>query len=320
MPEVRDHYATLGVARDATQDQIKRAYRKLAKKWHPDANTKNPEAEARFKAIAAAYDVLSDPERRRLYDEFGEEATRAGFDAERARAHRAWAEERAASSRGMPFDFGDLDEFFNVGRRKRRGANLRAVVELDLSDALRGAELTAQVPVEEPCPKCQGGAPSCPVCHGSGTVVLERPVTVRIPKGTDDGNVLTVKGLGAPGPNGGEPGDLLIEARVRPHPHFERDGLDLKLKLPVTLDEAVNGGTVSVPTPHGPVKLKIPKGSQNGATLRLREKGVTRKDRTGDLFVELAVRLPDQPDEAFAAAARNASKGYLRPLREDLRL
>jgi curved DNA-binding protein len=298
MSEARDPYLTLGVERTATPAEIKRAYRKLAKKWHPDTNAKNPEAEARFKTIATAYEVLSDPERRRLYDEFGDEALRSGFDADRARAARAWASQGRSSGGGIPFDLSDLDSFFNAGRKRRdvRGSDVRAVVELELIDALRGAELTTHVPG------------------------VEQPITVRIPRGTDDGTVLTVKGRGSPSPFGGEPGDLLIETRVRPHPHFERTGLDLRLRLPVTLDEAVNGATVSVPTPDGPVKLKIPRGSQNGATLRLRDKGVTRKDLTGDLYVELVVRLPDQPDEAFAAAARNANSGYLHPVRDDLRL
>jgi DnaJ-class molecular chaperone len=132
--------------------------------------------------------------------------------------------------------------------------------------------------------------------------------------------VLTVRDKGAPGEPGGEPGDLLIETRVRPHPHFRREGLDLRLVLPVSIDEAYNGASVEVPTPAGPVRLKIPRGSQSGATLRLAKKGVTRKGETGDLFVELSVRLPDRVDEAFAAAARKAAESYERPLREGLEL
>jgi curved DNA-binding protein len=147
--------------------------------------------------------------------------------------------------------------------------------------------------------------------------MTEKSTTVRIPKGTDDGTVLTVKGHGSSSPFGGPPGDLIIETRVRPHPHFERDGLDLRLRLPVTLDETLNGATVSVPTPEGDVKLKIPPRSQNGAVLRLRHKGVTRKAQTGDLYVELSVRLPDEPDAELAKAARGAR--YRKPVREDLR-
>jgi DnaJ-class molecular chaperone len=143
---------------------------------------------------------------------------------------------------------------------------------------------------------------------------------VRIPKGADDGSILTVKGRGAPGRPGGEPGNLIIETRVRPHPHFKREGLDLRLVLPVTIDEAYNGKTVEVPTPEGPVRLNIPPRSQSGSTLRLEGKGVARKNATGDLYVELSVRLPDEPSDGFAQAARDAAKAYKKPVREDIRL
>jgi DnaJ-class molecular chaperone len=171
------------------------------------------------------------------------------------------------------------------------------------------------------CASCLGRGrltTPCPRCHGNGSLVLEQPITVRIPSGADDGTVLTVKGKGAPGQLGGEPGDLLIETRLRPHPHFQRDGLDLRLTLPVTVHEAYNGATVEVPTPKGSVRLKIPRGSQSGAILRLAKKGVTRKTETGDLYVELSVRLPDGQDEAFASAASRAS--YEKPVREGIQL
>jgi DnaJ-class molecular chaperone len=173
------------------------------------------------------------------------------------------------------------------------------------------------------CPTCHGQgkiSTPCSICRGAGAIETERTIAVRIPKGSDDGSVLTVKGQGAPGPRGGEPGDLLIETRVRPHPYFRREGLDLYLKLPVTIDEAYNGATVDVPAPGGAVRLKIPSRSQTGNTLRLKGKGVERKKQRGDLYVELSVRLPDLADEDFARAARDAASAYQANLRGELSL
>jgi curved DNA-binding protein len=169
-----------------------------------------------------------------------------------------------------------------------------------LPQALQGSEITVRVP-------------------GEGQTQGE-PVTVRIPKGAEDGSRLVVKGRGAPGPNNAPPGDLIIETRVRQHPYFRREGLDLHLDLPVTLDEAYNGAEVEVPTPDGPVKLRVPARSQQGQELRLRGKGVTRGERHGDLYVKLNVRLPEKQDEELAKAARQARDSYSKPVREGIRL
>jgi DnaJ-class molecular chaperone len=161
-----------------------------------------------------------------------------------------------------------------------------------------------------PCSTCGGRgklATPCSACHGTGMVRTVRPLTVRIPPGADDGDRLRA-------------GNILIETRVRSHPHFRRDGLDLHLRLPVTLSEALSGGTVEVPTPDGPVRLKIPPRSQPGARLRLRDKGVARGSSRGDLLVELDVRLPDQEDADLASAARAADHAYSRPVREGIGL
>jgi DnaJ-class molecular chaperone len=143
---------------------------------------------------------------------------------------------------------------------------------------------------------------------------------VRIPPGADDGSELRVRGRGEPGPGGGPAGDLVIKTRVRPHPHFRRDGLDLRLRLPVTLDEAYNGGRVEVPTPDGPVEMKVPAHSQPGRQLRLKGKGVARDGRRGDLYVELEVRLPERADPALGEALRGAAPLYGRAVREGIRL
>jgi DnaJ-class molecular chaperone len=159
-------------------------------------------------------------------------------------------------------------------------------------------------------------------CHGSGVQPGQRTVTVRIPPGADDGSRLRVPGLGQPGLRGGPPGDLYIETHLLPHAHLRKEGLDLFLELPVTLDEAYNGASVTVPTPAGPVDLKIPPRSQGGQRLRLRGRGVTRGEGkpAGDLYVELEVRLPDREDAPFAEATRRSDSLYSRPVREGLTL
>ncbi len=288
-------YDVLGVAKTATSDQIRSAYRKLARKHHPDVNPGNKAAEDRFKKVSAAYDVLGDAKKRAAYDEFGEASLQGGFDPEKAREYARWQgtqQRRAATfteEGPIEFDFGDL---FGRARGPRRGADLHASIQIDLEQTIEGVEMTADIP-------------------GQG------PVRVRIPPGADTGSTLRVPGKGAPGAAGGPPGDLVIEVEVREHARFRRDGLDLHLDLPVTLDEAYNGATVDVPVFGSTVSLKIPPRSQNRTKLRLRGKGVPRKDTRGDLIVELDVRMPDQADPALAEALRAARAAYSRPVREE---
>jgi DnaJ-class molecular chaperone len=293
-------YDTLGVKKSAGADELRKAYRKLARKHHPDVNPGDAAAETAFKKISAAYDVLSDDARRKAYDEFGDASLKGGFNPEQAREYSRWQstrqEREARFAQEGPVDF-DFSEFFNVGGRGRaprgpvRGGDLTASVEIDLRQAIEGTELVADIPG-----------------HG--------PVRVRIPKGADTGSVLRVPGKGKPGSGGGPAGDLLIETILRPHRFLRREGLDLHLTLPVTLDEAYNGANVDVPTFEGTVALKIPPRSQQRARLRLRGKGVPRKDQRGDLIIELDVRMPDGPDEALAAALRSSTSAYSKPIRE----
>jgi len=290
-------YDTLGVKRDASVEDIRKAYRKLAKKHHPDVNPGNKAAEDRFKAVSAAYEVLSDPKRRADYDEFGDAALQGGFDPAKAREYARWQDRR--SQRGGFADAGpvefDFAELFNRRRGPSRGQDIHATVQMDLRQAVEGAEVSIDVPD-------QG------------------MVRVRVPRGADTGSVIRIPGKGSPGARGGPAGDLVIETEVLPHPRVRRDGLDLTLTLPVTLDEAYNGASVDVPTFDGTVVLKIPPRSQNGARLRLRGKGIERKASRGDLFVELDVRMPDRADEALAAALRAGTASYSRPVREGLAL
>lgn len=372
MAEEQDPYAVLGVQRDASEEEIKRAYRKLARTHHPDVNPGNQQAEEKFKAIAAAYDVLSNAEKRKLYDEFGHEGLRGGFDPEQARAYQRWASQREAAGGGrgpdIPFDF-DFGDLFgaraargHVRPRGIAGEDVLVNAELDFVTALRGTQLEVRFPLQAACPVCAGSGEqpgsqpkicpdcqgrgrkqiargplnmvtTCPTCGGdgkihdpctncggAGLIRDEQKVDVRIPPGADDGSELRVRGRGSPGLGDGAPGDLIIRVRVRPHAHFTRDGLDLTLKLPVTIEEAYLGASVPVPTPAGEVQMKIPAHSQTGQKLRLKGKGVTRGSNTGDLYVELQVRVPDSEDEQLAAALRSAGRLYARPVREGIQL
>jgi curved DNA-binding protein len=293
-------YDILGVKKDASPDEIRKVYRKLARKHHPDVNPGDKTAEEKFKKVSAAYDVLSDEKKRAAYDEFGDDALAGGFDPEKARAHQQWQSQRRQrrddfEEGPIEFDFADLFGGGGRARGPRRGHDLRATVELELRQAIEGAEIGLELP-------------------GQGTV------RVRIPPGADDGSIIRLAGKGGPGAQGGPAGDLVIETIVRPHPLLRRDDLDLYLTLPVTLAEAYNGGAVEVPTFDGPVMLKVPPRSQNGGKLRLRGKGIPRKDRRGDLFVELDVRMPDKADDALADALRAGDALYTTPVRGGLTL
>jgi curved DNA-binding protein len=292
-------YETLGVKRDASIEDIRKAYRKLARKHHPDVNPGNKTSEDKFKAVSAAYEVLSDAKKRAAYDEFGDASLQGGFDPDKAREYSRWQDRRQQrrsnfdGEGGGPVEF-DFAELFNR-KRPTRGNDVHAVFQMELRQAVEGAEVSVEVPEQ-------------------GTV------RVRIPPGAETGSVIRLAGRGSPGVRGGPPGDLVIETEVLPHPLIRRDGLDLHLTLPVTLDEAYNGASVDVPTFEGTVVLKIPPRSQNHARLRLRGKGIERKATRGDLFVELDVRMPDKPDEALAAALRASTGAYARPVREGLAL
>jgi DnaJ-class molecular chaperone len=291
-------YDTLGVAKTASADDIRKAYRKLARKHHPDVNPGDKKAEDKFKKVSSAYDVLSDDKKRKAYDEFGDESLQGGFDPDRAREYqryqRARTQQRSGGFEDGPVEF-DFSELFGGRRGPARGQDLHAQVRLGLRQAIEGSEMSADIP-------------------GHGTV------RVRIPRGADSGDTIRLAGKGGAGGRGGPPGDLVIETVVEPHPHVRREGLDLHLTVPVTLDEAYNGASVDVPTFEGPVTVKIPPRSQNGAKLRVKGKGVARKEQRGNLIVELAVRMPDREDSALAEALREAKSAYSSPVRKELEL
>ena len=335
----KDLYAILGVGRSASADEIKKAYRRLAQKFHPDRNPDNKKAADRFKEISVAHDTLSNPRKRSLYDEFGVEGLQAGFDPERARTFRRratrgghadpWGGAGPAWSEGGRSFSDVLNEMFSgLGRQARGvpGADLEYPLEIDLVDAIRGRSVVITLEQPSPCPVCAGrertAGRGCASCHGTATVTERVRLTVKIPPGVDTASRVRLAGKGEPGQFGGPAGDLWLIIKVRPHPFLERRGLDLYLDVPITVGEAVRGATVTVPTPGGKVKVKIPPGSQSGRTLRLRELGVrdVKTQARGDLLVRLLVHVPTDGTERVRDALEAIEQAYSDDPRRHLHL
>jgi len=291
--EERDLYRDLEVSRDIDEDDLRTAYRKLARRFHPDVNPGDAAAEERFKEISFAYDVLSDADKRARYDEFGMAGLAEGFDPERARGWTRYSEGTRRSPGFEAFssdvDLEDLLSGFFGGERQRvplRGPDVESPLEVGFLDAVLGAEVRIQLP-------------------GEG------PLRVRIPAGARDGTRVRIAGKGGPGSGTGPRGDLYLRLKVAPHPVFTRDGDDLRLDLPVTVPEAILGARVEVPIPSGSATMTIPPRSRNGQTLRLRGKGAPRRDGGhGDLYVRLAVELPEGDAPGLEEAARSLEPLY----------
>lgn len=357
----RSPYEVLGVAKGASEDEVKKAYRALARKLHPDRNPDDPGAEERFKDVQAAYDILSDPEKRAAYDRFGE-AGPGAFP--------------GGQGRWETVDLGDLSDILGSfgslfgrggGNRRRsrpqpeRGADVETRVRVSFEDALAGAQVRVPVELETACAVCGGtGAEpgtspvTCPDCQGSGVVsdshglfalsqpcrrcrgngsIVEKPCrscsgsgreratrrfSVKVPAGVKDGTRIRLKGKGAPGRSGGPSGDLFVRVEVDASPLYERRGADLVLDVPLTYPEAALGATVEIPTPDGPVGLKVPAGTQSGRLLRVKGRGAPRlggDGGRGDLLARVRVTVP----ATLTKAERDALEAYGKVLREQPR-
>lgn len=309
---MRNLYDVLGVPRGADKAQIKKSFKELARRYHPDVS-KEPDAEERFKEVNAAYAVLGDEERRKLYDEFGEISLQQGFDPERARAFRGMGGGGFGQGMGGGVNLDDLlGSLFGAGAfrgsdfrgfdpsgfRQRRGPpkgqDLRARITVDLLTAIRGGE----VPITVSSP---GG---------------QRRLNVKIPAGVRDGQSMRLKGQGGGAPPGGRPGDVLLEIAVGEHPALTREGDDLVMELPLTFAESLAGGSLKVPTPSGEVVVKIPAGARSGARLRLKGKGVQRSSGAGDLY--LVLRPTPPPGEADEALVEQLASLYDEDVRSKL--
>ena len=350
---VKSPYEALGVPKTASDDEIKKAYRKLARQYHPDRNPGDASAEERFKEVQTAYDILSDPEKRRAYDSFGASGARVG------------GSPGFGGMRFEEFNLGDLGDLLGgmfggarqTTRRPVRGDDLETRVRISFEDSLSGAQVRVPVEVDsvcsachgtgaEPgtspvvCPECGGrGVVSdaqglfafsqpCPRCHGNGSIVespcrrcrgsgrerATKRFSVKIPAGAKTGTRIRLKGKGEAGHNGGPAGDLYVVVDVDPSPLFQRRGSDLVLEVPVTFAEAALGASVEIPTPDGPVSLKIPAGTEGGKLLRVKGRGAPhlKGNGRGDLLTRVKVTVPKK----LSKAEKDALESYLKVSKE----
>ena len=302
----KDFYQVLGVPKNASEKDIKQAYRKLARKLHPDVNPGDKSAEPRFKEINQAYEVLSDPEKRKKYDQFGENWQHAEQFA------RAGGQQQQTywdfGKKGAQFDSGDMGGAEGFGtifdsilhdfggrasRRPRRGQDFEQPVEVTLEEAYRGTTRMLEMQAEEPCPTCRGKG--CQTCGGAGAVLRPRRLEIKIPPGVKDGSRVRIAGKGGAGHIGGEAGDIYLIVSVEPDSRFQRTEDDLHVEVPIHLADAILGGETEVPTLEGKrLALKIPPETQNGKVFRLAGQGMPRlgNNTRGDLYAKVKVVLP----------------------------
>ncbi len=380
MPQKQDYYETLGLRRGATEDEIRKAYRRLARKFHPDLNPGDKAAEERFKHLSEAHEVLGDAKKKAVYDQHGfySENMQGGPPGSHpgpGQPHMDFSGFDFTDMFGAPKDeqagqpnsrFGDLfGQFFGRAQQRRsepqRGSDLEYALNVDFWRAVKGTQARLTIQRHETCGACRGSGAAgsnnivCPQCNGSGNVTQQAgamkfnltcpkcegsgrlrnvctachgegrttagdQVEVKLPAGVKPGDRLRVAHKGNAGTLGGPPGDLYITVNVEPHPFFEREGEDLHIKVPVTVWEAALGTKLEVPTVEGKALLKIPQGTQNEQKFRLRDKGIynQRKDKRGDLIVEIAVQAPLARDERSREILRELAQLHPEDPRSDM--
>jgi DnaJ-class molecular chaperone len=315
----RDYYEVLGIKRDATEDQVRQAFRRLARKFHPDVNPGDRTAEDKFKEINEAYEVLSDPEKRKRYDRLGANWK----DGAEFTPPPDWGGVRVEYGNiGDIFSGSGFSDFFetlfgggrttaqsDTGQRRRsgrsrpaKGQDSEAEMTLSLEDAHRGGKHRITIQTSKVCPACNGtgsvNGAVCGVCRGAGQVVSPRTMDVNIAAGGRDGSVIKLPRQGQAGAGGGESGDLYVKLRIKPHPVFTVSGDDITAEVPITPSEAVLGAKIEVPTIDGKAEMKVPAGSQGGQRLRLRGQGLNKRGGgRGDEYVKLKIVVPTTPSE-----------------------
>jgi len=333
----RDYYEVLGLSRGSSEADIKKAYRRLARKLHPDVNPGDKGAQKKFQEVQEAYEVLRDAEKRRAYDRFGHAGPGGGFDPAAASAGAGGFGGFPGGASGFEgFQFqsgGDLSDLFgNIfgggGRRTpsqpEKGEDAAGTIEIPFRDAVLGGMASLAIRRERVCEKCGGtgrvGRNVCPVCRGSGHAAQSETVKIKIPEGTENGGTIRVPRKGSDGVLGGPAGDLYVTIRVAPHPYFERQGDDIHGEVPITVKEAYAGAEIEVPTIHGRVLAKIPPGTQSRQKFRLRGKGARspRGDSTGDHIYTVRILVPKSVTPAGSDAATLLESLYEGSVRKDL--
>ena len=343
----KDFYETLGVKKSASKDELKKAYRKLARKHHPDLNPGDKSAEKRFKEINEAYEVLSDSKKRTEYDQFGTAASNG------AQGFEGFGAGGFGHGGGDTADiFSDLFGNFRHEEASLKGADLAAQLDISLEEAYKGVTkpitLTREVPcttcsgtgaeasntcsscngagsikqsrgifrLNQPCPACRGRGrvitKSCKTCRGNGSTVATQTIKVKIPPGANTGSRVKLRGLGGIGAQGGRTGDLYIELTVSPHPMFKRDGNHIYVEVPVTIVEAILGGKINVPTLDGSVTMTLPPGTDSGKKFRLKGKGIPNKKTgiNGDEFALIKIVVPKKVSKKAKEALEEIEKAY----------
>ena len=324
MPK-KDYYEILGIKRDASNKEIKQAYRRLARKYHPDVNPGDKSAEAKFKEMNEAYEVLSDKETRQKYNQFGDQWQYADQFKQAGRKQTSSAGfGRGGSSTSYHFTGGGMDSLFDELLRdvhesprrqaqQRRGRDIESPLEVTLEEAYNGTKRTISLRVEEPCPTCQGSGfiqnIPCSVCQGAGAITRMKRLEVKIPAGVTDGSRVRIAGKGQPG-YGGASGDLYLVTRIKPHAILKRKGDELHVEVPVPVLVAVLGGEIQVPTLKDKLVLTIPPETQNGRVFKLTGKGMPRLGNSsrGNLLAKVNIKLPTnlspQEKELFEKLAK----------------